>query len=92
MEAAVELCVRVRFIAGVDDGPGPGGRRGDALPDVVGPLRKRERGTVRGLQDLAGTRDQLPGDQEVDQDLGKAGELSTPRYEVILVTAIGVTS
>ena len=60
-------------------GPGPGGGGGDALPDVVGPLGERVGGPVRGLEDLPGAGDQLPGHEERDEDFGQPGEFAAPR-------------
>src|SRR3712207_6876103 len=45
--------VGVRLVAGVDDRPGAGGRRGDALPDVLGALADAVDRPARGLQHLA---------------------------------------
>ena len=90
VQPAVELGVGVRLVPGVDDGPGPGGGGGDALPDVVRPLREREGGAVRGLQDLAGTGDQLAGHEERDQDFREPGEFPAARDEVVFVAAVGV--
>ena len=90
VQPAVALGVRVRLVAGVDDRAGPGGRAGDALPDVLGALRQAVDGAARRLQDLAGAADQLPGDQERQQDVGDPGELARPADQVVLVAAVGV--
>ena len=90
VQPAVALGVGVRLVAGVDDRPGPGGRRGDALPDVLGPLGQAVDRAARGLQHLAGAADQLPGDQERDQDVGQPAELAVPGDQVVLVAAVRV--
>ena len=90
VQPAVPLGVGVRLVPGVDDRPGPGGRRRDALPDVVGPLGQAVGRAARGLQDLAGTGDQLPGDQERDQPVGDAGELAGSGDQEVLVATVGV--
>ena len=71
-------------------GPGPGGRRRHALPDVLGPLADAVDRAARRLQHLAGPADDLPGDQERDQDVGQPAELAVPPDQVVLVAAVGV--
>ena len=90
VQAPVLLGIGVRLVPGVDDRTRSGGGAGDTLPDVLGALRQAERGGFRGLQHLAGTADQLSGDQERQQHVGDPGELSGPHDQIILVTAIGV--
>ena len=67
-----------------------GGGRGDALPDVLGPLGQAVDRPARGLQHLAGAADQLPGHQERDEDVGQPAELAVAGHQVVLVTAVGV--
>ena len=90
VQPPVALGVGVRLVAGVDDRPAAGGRRGDALPDVLGPLRQAVDRTARRLQHLARAADQLPGDQERDQHVGQAAELTVPGHQVVLVAAVRV--
>ena len=90
VQPPVALGVGVRLVAGVDDRPGAGGRRGDALPDVLGALADAVHRPARGRQHLAGAADQLPGDQERDQHVGQPGELAVPADQVVLVAAVGV--
>ena len=68
----------------------PGGGAGDALPDVLGALGDAVRRAARGLGDLAGAHDDLPGHQERDQHVGQAAELAGPADQVVLVAAVGV--
>jgi hypothetical protein len=67
VQPAVFLGVGVRLVSRVDDRPAAGGSRRDALPDVLGALAQAERRSFGSLQDLAGTADQLAGDQERQQ-------------------------
>src|SRR5699024_8240346 len=97
VEAAVEVRVPVRLVAGVDDGAGAGGGGGDRLPHVVaasGEDELRARPLARfaggGGGDAAGAGDDLAGDQEGQQVPGQAGELAAPVHEVVLVGAEGV--
>ena len=90
MQPPVALGVGVRLVPGVDDRPGPGGGRGHALPDVLGPLGQAVHRAARGLQHLAGAADQLAGDQERQQHVGDPGELAGPGDQVVLVAAVGV--
>jgi len=90
VQPAVALGVGERLVPGVDDRPGPGRRRGDALPDVLGPLGQAVHGPAGGLQYLAGAADELPGDQERDQDVGQPAELPVPGHQVVLVASVGV--
>ena len=90
VQPAEPLGVGVRLVPGVDDRPGPGGRRRHALPDVLGPLGHAVDRAARGLQHLAGAADHLPGDQERDQHVGQPGELAVPADQVVLVAAVGV--
>ena len=52
--------------------------------------RDAVRRAARGLGDLAGPDDDLPGDQERDEHVGQPGELAGPADEVVLVAAVGV--
>ncbi len=67
-----------------------GGRRGDALPDVLGTLGQAERRGLRRLQHLARAADQLAGHQERQQHVGDPGELAGAHHEVVLVAAVRV--
>ena len=90
VEAAVALGVGVRLVAGVDDRAAAGGRRADALPDVLGPLGDRVRGAAGGVQDLAGAGVDLAADQERDQHLGVVAEVVVAAGAVVLVAAVAV--
>ncbi len=90
VEAAVALGVGVRLVAGVDDRAAAGGRRADALPDVLGPLGDRVRGAAGGVQDLAGPGVDLAADQERDQHLGVVAEVVVAAGAVVLVAAVAV--
>lgn len=90
VQAPVALGVGVRFVAGVDDRPRPGGGAGDALPDVLGALGEAVHRAARGLQDLARAADELAGDEEGQQHVGDPGELPGPGHQVVLVAAVGV--
>src|SRR5204863_43301 len=61
-----------------------------ALPDVLGPLAHAVDRSARCLQHLAGTADDLAGDEERDQHVGEAGELAVATDEIVLVAAVGV--
>src|SRR3712207_4765537 len=82
--------VGVRLVAGVDDRPGAGGRRGDALPDVLGALADAVDRPARGLQHLARADHDLPADQERDEHVGQPAELPVPAHQVVLVAAVAV--
>ena len=71
-------------------GPGPGGGRRDALPDVLGPLGDAVHGAPGRLEDLPRAGEDLAADEERDQDVGEAGEVALPLDEVVLVAAVGV--
>ena len=90
VEAAVALGVGVGLVPGVDDRPGAGGGRRDALPDVLGPLGDAVQRAPGGLQHLAGAGEDLPADQERDQHLGVVGEVVAPGGQVVLVAAVAV--
>ncbi len=90
VQAAVEVGIGMRLVAGVDDRPRPGGGARDALPHVVGTLAQAVHRPARGLQDLAGPGDELAGDEERDEPIGQPGELATALHEVVLVAAVGV--
>ena len=90
VEAAVALGVGVRLVAGVDDRAAAGGRRADALPDVLGPLGDRVRGATGGVQDLAGAGVDLAADEERDQHLGVVAEVVVAAGAVVLVAAVAV--
>jgi len=91
VQAAVLLGVRVRFVAGVDDRTRASGSRRDALPDVFRALREAERRGLRSLQYLSGAADQLARDEERQQDIRNAGELTGARDEKVLVAAVRVS-
>lgn len=91
VEAAVPLRVGVRFVPGVDDRPGAGGRGADALPDVLGTLADAVDGSARRLEHLARAADELPGDEEGDEDVREPGEFSVPGHEIVLVASVGVS-
>ena len=90
MQAAVALGVGVRLVAGVDDRAAAGGRRADALPDVLGPLGDRVRRAAGGVQDLAGAGVDLAADEERDQDFGVVAEVVVAAGAVVLVAAVAV--
>ncbi len=90
VEAAVLLGVGVRLVAGVDDRSAAGGRRRDALPDVLGALGDRVRRTAGGLQHLAGAGVDLAADEERDQHLGVVAEVVVATGQVVLVAAVAV--
>ena len=90
VQPAVTLGVRVRLVTGVDDRPGTGGGRADALPDVLGALAHAVHRAPRRLQHLAGTTEQLPRDEERNEDVRQPGELPVPGHQIVLVTAVGV--
>ena len=90
VEAAEALGVGVGFVAGVDDRPAAGSGRGDALPDVLRPLRQAVDRTPRRLQNLAGAGEDLSADEEGNEDLGVVGEVVAPAGQIILVAAVGV--
>ena len=90
VEAAVALGVGVRLVAGVDDRAAAGGRRADALPDVLGPLGDGVRGAAGGVQDLAGAGVDLAADEERDQHLGVVAEVVVAAGAVVLVAAVAV--
>ena len=90
VEAAEPLGVGVGLVAGVDDGAAAGGGRGDALPDVLGPLAEAEDGPAGRLQHLAGAGVDLAADEERDEHLGVAVELVVALGQVVLVAAVGV--
>src|SRR6266536_1189648 len=90
VQAAVALGVGVRLVAGVDDRPRAGGRRGDALPDVLGPLGDAVHRAARGGEHLAGAAEDLAADEERDQHVRQALELAVARHQVVLVAAVGV--
>ena len=71
-------------------GPAPGGGRGHALPDVLGPLGDAVHRAAGGLQHLAGPGVDLAGDEERDQHLGVVAEVVAARREVVLVAAVAV--
>src|SRR5215467_1473258 len=50
----------------------------------------RRNRSASGLQHLARTADDLPGDQERDQDVGQPAELPVPADQIVLVAAVGV--
>ena len=60
VQSAVLLGIRMWFVAGVDDRPGPGSGAGDALPDVLRTLADGEHRAAGGLQHLAGAAHDLP--------------------------------
>ena len=90
VQSAVVLGVGVRFVAGVDDRTRAGGGAADALPDVVGPLTHRIDRTVAQLHDFACATGDLAADQERDQVVGDALEVTGARHQVVLVAAVGV--
>ena len=90
VEAAVALGVGVRLVAGVDDRAAAGGRRADALPDVLGALGDRVGGAAGGVQDLAGAGVDLAADEERDQHLGVVAEVVVAAGAVVLVAAVAV--
>ncbi len=90
VQPAVALGVRVRLVAGVDDRPRAGGRRRDALPDVLGTLRHAVDGAARGGQHLARAAEDLAADEEGDQHVGQTLELAVARHQVVLVAAVRV--
>jgi hypothetical protein len=57
---------------------------------VLGALAHAEHRAARGLQHLAGTADQLPGDEERDEHVREPAELAVPADQVVLVAAVGV--
>src|SRR5918997_5228229 len=91
MEASVALGVGVWFVTTVDDRSAPGGRRREPFPDVLRSLRDREHRASWRLQDLAGTREDLPGYEKWNKRVSELLELSKPRNEVVLMAAIRVT-
>ena len=91
MQSAVLLGVGMRFVAGVDDRTRARGRRRDTFPDVFRTLREAERRGLRRLQHLAGAADQLARDEERQQDIRNAGELTGARDEKVLVAAVRVS-
>jgi hypothetical protein len=56
----------------------------------IGALGEAEHGPARGLKHLAGTDDELAGDEERDQHLGQPVELPVSADQVVLVAAVGV--
>src|SRR6476661_69219 len=90
VQAAVLLGVGMRLVAGVDDGAAARRRGRHALPDVVGPLADGEARAVCRRDDLAGSADDLPADEERDEHVGDPLEVAGPPIEVVLVTAVGV--
>src|SRR6266536_2052461 len=90
VQAAVALGVGGRLFAGVDNRPRAGGRRGDALPDVPGPLGDAVHRAPRGGEHLAGAAEDLAADDERDQHVRQALELAVARHQVVLVAAVGV--
>jgi hypothetical protein len=71
VQAPEPLGVGVGFVTGVDDRARPRRGRRHSLPDVLGPLRQREDRAPRGLQDLPGAGEHLPGHEERDQRVGE---------------------
>ena len=90
VQAAVEVGIGMRLVAGVDDRSRPGGGARHALPHVVSALAQAVDGPPRRLEHLARAADQLPGDEERDEPLRQSGELATPLDEVVLVAAVRV--
>ena len=90
VQAAVLLGVGVGLVTGVDDRPGPGRGRRDALPDVLGALRHGELGAACGREDLAGAGVDLPAHQERHQHRGVVLQVVVTAGQVVLVAAVAV--
>ena len=88
VEASEPLGVGVGLVPGVDDRSRPRRRRGDAFPDVLGPLRQRIDGAAGSLGQLPGAQEYLAGDEERDEHLDGAVEVLVAADEVVLVTAV----
>ena len=90
VEPAVLLGVGVRLVAGVDDRPAAGRRRRRPPRCARRAGETEYDAPARGLGDLAGADDDLPGHQERDQHVGQPAELAGPADQVVLVAAVGV--
>jgi hypothetical protein len=90
VQPAEPLRVGVRLVAGVDDRSAARRRGRHALPDVLGSLADAVDRAAGREQHLAGSADDLAGDQERDQDVGEPAELAMSPDEVVLVAAVGV--
>ena len=92
VQPAVQSRIGMGLVAGVDDGPGSGRRRGNTLPHVIGALGEREMGVlgVVGRDHMTGTRQDLPRDQERQQDPGEPAEVGRPGDEVVLMRPEGI--
>ena len=91
MESAVPLRVRVWFISRVDDGTTAGGRRGAALPDVLGTLGGGVDRPAGRVEHLPGTGVDLATHEEWDERVDGALEIVLPPDEVVLVATIRVS-
>src|SRR5215469_5331048 len=91
VEPAVLLGVRVGLVARVDDGARRGGRPGDLLADVLGPLRQAVVETARRLQHLARPREDLAGHEEGEEPFSQPLEGDVAAHQVVLVAAGGVS-
>src|SRR5207247_2306206 len=80
----------VGLVARVDDRARGRGRARDLLADVLGPLGEAVVEAARGLEHLAGAREDLPGDEEGDERLGQPLEAHVPAHEVVLVAAVRI--
>ena len=83
--------VRVRLIAGVDDGPAHSGLQAHGLFEEVGALRDLESGLLCQLADAhpAGPAEDLPGGEERQQVGDQLVEGHAARYQVVLMGAVG---
>src|SRR5699024_8276733 len=90
VQPTVQVGVRVRLVPGVDDRPGPGGRRAGRLPEVVGALAEAVHRTAGGDLHVPGAGEDLPGDEERDQHVGDPAEVPAAADQVVLVAAVGV--
>ena len=90
MEPAEPLGVGVRFVPRVDDRTATRRRRRDSFPDVLCALRQAEHRSAGGLENLAGTGEDLTAHQKRDEDLGVMGEVVPSTRQVILVTSVRI--
>ena len=90
MEPAIFLGIGVGFISGVDDASGGrgGGRR--FFMNMLSPLGNEKLRPSRDLEDFAGARKHLSGDEERDQLFRHFPKVDVPPHQEVFVASIGI--
>ena len=88
VHAPIEFRISVGFIAGVDHGSGPRGRRRDSLPHLVGALGELIANLpVFPAVQATGSRYDLPGHEEGDEPSNALAVVRAPVHHVVFVAA-----